>query len=836
MAQFHDCIASAQAQGAMSKDEAEMLRAMYDAQVKATGDDLKAKAKVAELLTAEAENKARLARISAERADALAGILEDYVGPDGKADVLNAAMGILDNRNNRLIGAPSVTGRRDAIVGYAHGRLEELLYETRRTWATGMRRGTAILDDMVKAAFGDGQADVKARQFLTAWQKVADELVDRFNAAGGSIAKRDNYLPQNHDAGKMMAAGKAEWIAFITPRLKIDAMRDPLTEGPLTQARLAEALDVIYDRIVTDGAIDRQPSAQVRGRGALANQRQEHRFLEFKDADAWRDYNQAFGGGDVHAALMNHIHGLAKDVAALEVLGPNPNATVTWLRSIVEQEVAKAQLGQPSLWNGSTSARMGMPSDGLDRLWSVVNGSVGTGNQNAADALQAVRNWLTGVQLAGTAVTAALGDPFQQRNAKVFAGIPTLRFLADMPRQILDGASRRDITRAGVVLQDAMDVLRTDLRGRTLLNSSAELTKWLPDRVFAWTGLSPWTNANRRSQAMSFMFEAGDRLGQSLDDMAADGDRGRRFARWLRGFGITDADWSLIQKAKALDHGEAGGLLRMMDIVDSAPGDRRVMEAALRYADAVHAFQEEAVPQGTASVRAMLGRATKAGTVSGEVTRSATMYLTYPASVMMSLTRAAQWEMAEAGRARGGLYLASSIASLTLGGALVLQVAELRNGRDPRDMTDWTFWALAAAKGGTLGYYGDYILGDYTRGSSQQVAKLAGPVANTAGDALSIIGGKDIVAALSGEESETNRARRAVDFARRTTPLLGMWQVKPVTDRLIWDRLTLLADPNAHRQWRTKERQLMREEGQGVWWGRGEAEPRRAPDFSTIWQ
>lgn len=836
MAQFHDCIASAAAQGAMSKEEADMLRAMYDQQVKATGDDMAAKAKVAEELTARAEEAARKARISAEVSDRLATGMENWVGPDGKADALGFVQGILDNRNNRLIGMASVTGRRDALVGYAHGRLEELLYETRRKALSGFRRGAALLDDMVKAAFDDANADPKARQFLTAWQNVADELVDRFNAAGGSIAKRANYLPQNHDAGKMMAAGKAEWIAFITPRLKIDTMRDPLTDGPLTTARLAEALDVIYDRIVTDGAIDRTPSMQGRGRGALANQRQEHRFLEFKDAAAWRDYNQAFGGGDVHAALMNHIHGLAKDVAALEVLGPNPNATVRWLISIIEQEVAKAQLGQPSLWNGSVSARMGAPADAVERLWSVVNGSVGVGNQNAADALQATRNWLTGVQLSGTALTAVLGDPFQQRNAKVFAGIPTLRFLADLPRQLFDGASKRDITRAGVVLQDAMDVLRTDLRGRSLLNSSAELTKWLPDRVFQWTGLTPWTQANRRSQAMSFMFEAGDRIGQSLEEMAKDGDRGRRFARWLRGFGITDEDWSVIQKAVPLDHGEAGGLLRMMDIVNSAPGDRRVMEAALRYGDAVHAFQEEAVPQGTATVRSMLGRATKAGTVGGEVTRSATMYLSYPASVMMSLARAAQWEMAEAGRARGGLYLASSLASLTIGGALVLQMAELRNGRDPRDVTDWTFWALALAKGGALGYYGDYILGDYTRGSSQQVAKLAGPVANTAGDALSIIGGKDIVAALSGEESETNRARRTVDFARRTTPLLGMWQIKPVTDRLIWDRLTLLADPNAHRQWRTKERQLMRDEGQGVWWGRGEAEPRRAPDFSTLWQ
>lgn len=835
MGSFHDCIASAAAQGALSRDEADMLRAMFDAQRQALGDDLKAKAKVAEQLTAAAEEKARQARLSAEAADRIATAMEEWRGPDGRADVLGVAMGVLDNRNNRLIGMPSVTGRRDALVGYAHGRLEELLYATRRRLGSGLRRGQVLLDDMVDAAFGKA-ADPKARAFLEAWQTVADELVDMFNRAGGNIAKLKNYFPQNHDAGKMKAVPKDEWVGFIMPRLDIAKMTDPLTGGPLTPARVVESLRVIYDRIVTDGAIDLKPSRQPQGRGALANQRQEHRFLVFRDADAWRDYNQAFGGGDIHAALMNHLHGLAKDVAALEVLGPNPNATVTWMMQVVENEIGKAQARQPSLWNGGVDPRMEGRPDAIARLWSVVNGSVGTGNQNAADAMSAVRNWLTSVQLAATAMTALIGDPFQQRNARAFAGVLTLRFLADLPRQIFDGASKREITRAGVVLQDAIEHLTTDLRGRTLAGRSAEMSKWLPDRVFAWTGLTPWTVANRRTQAMSFMFEAGDRLGQSLAEMAKDGTRGRRFARWLEGFGIGEAEWAVIRQARPLDHGEAGGLLRMMDIVDSAPGDARVFDVALRYGDAVHAFMEEAVPMGTASSRELLGRATKAGTWSGEIARSTTMYLSYPASVMMSLMRATAWEAAEGGAARGGLYAAGAAVSLTIGGAMLLQMIELRQGRDPRDVKDPTFWAMALARGGALGYYGDYVFGDYTRGSSQQVARLAGPVANSAGDLLAAtLGGKDIAAALAGE-TEVNRGKRLVDFGRRHMPLTSMWQVRPVTDRLIWDRLMLLADPAAHRQWRTKERQLMREEGQGVWWGRGEAGPRRAPDFSTVWQ
>jgi len=70
-------------------------------------------------------------------------------------------------------------------------------------------------------------------------------------------------------------------------------MIDPLTGGKLTPARLQESFDAVFDRIVTDGAIDRVPSRQRTGRGALANQRQEHRFLQFKDAESWQAYSAA---------------------------------------------------------------------------------------------------------------------------------------------------------------------------------------------------------------------------------------------------------------------------------------------------------------------------------------------------------------------------------------------------------------------------------------------------------------------------------------------------------------------------------------------------------------
>lgn len=839
---FNDCLRSAVDQGAIQADEADELQKRFDAYVashRGTDDPLGpeglAKKSLAKALDDEAQRKFANAERQKQIVAGLADHAQTYRTATGKVDVVEAFMGVLDNGNNTLAGVPSVTGRRNALIGYAHGKLEQMLYETRRSFTTGARRGGALLHDMVDEAFGAGSGNEAAKGFLTAWRTVADEFVDRFNAAGGAIGKRERYFPQSHDSRKIARAGEQGWIDGIKPLLDPAAMRDPVTGGPMNPANLDAALSHVYRRIVTDGAIDMQPSAQVKGRGALANQRQEERFLMFKDADSWRQYNQSFGRGDAWQAMNAHLNGLAKDIAALEVLGPNPNATVEWMGQVVQQEAARRQVGEASLYNGkslrtSASGTMDTADRTIRRLWSVVNGSVGTGNLAVADGMAALRNFLTAVQLPQAVMSAVAGDPFQQRNARAFAGVPQMRWLADLPRQMFSGASQRDITRAGVVFSDAMEHLQSDVRRLSLTAASAELSKWLPDRIFQWTGLTPWTNVNRRAQAMSFMFEAGDRLSQSFEAIAKDGEQGRKFARWLEGHGIGADEWAKVQQARALDHGEAGALLRPMDLFDLAGDDKALFDIGLRYSEAVHGFMEQAVPTGTARVRAAAGGGTAPGTLQGEMARSMTMYLNYPVNVLFSMMRGVVHEQM-AGGGRGLAYATTSLIGLTIGGAITLQLMELRKGRDPRPVNNPEFWALALAKGGALGFYGDFLLGDYKRGTADTLSRIPGPVASLSADALALANPR---ASLGDDES--NRGRRAVDMLRRYTPVQGMWWLKPVADRMVWDRLQEIADPDAHRAWRRAERKLHNETGQGQWWGRAQGGPSRGPDMGKLWE
>ena len=75
--------------------------------------------------------------------------------------------------------------------------------------------------------------------------------------------------------------------------------------------------------------------------------------------------------------------------------------------------------------------------------------------------------------------------------------------------------------------------------------------------------------------------------------------------------------------------------------------------------------------------------------------------------------------------------------------------------------------------------------------------------------------------------------RDVVNLARRYTPGSTLWYGRLALDRLVWDQLQDLLDPEAATLWRRQERKQRRDYGTAPWWGRGETAPGRAPDFAN---
>ena len=50
------------------------------------------------------------------------------------------------------------------------------------------------------------------------------------------------------------------------------------------------------------------------------------------------EYQTRFGSPDPFKTMMEHINGMARDIALLKVLGPDPDATHTWLKQTVKKQ------------------------------------------------------------------------------------------------------------------------------------------------------------------------------------------------------------------------------------------------------------------------------------------------------------------------------------------------------------------------------------------------------------------------------------------------------------------------------------------------------------------
>jgi alpha-D-ribose 1-methylphosphonate 5-triphosphate synthase subunit PhnG len=823
---FIDCMVSARDQGAISKEEADdLIRRYNDFKRARRGDSVVAKEDLQKHLKDVATRKEKLAMLQEAAVDRVRDNLFSYRNARGQADVLEAATAVLANEERKLGGFASVNGRANALIGWAQGRMEESLHTFRRTFVSGRRHERARLTNVIDEAYGKKTGDQAAAALYQSWRDVKHSLIRMFNENGGDLDINLDYrLPQKHDPRALLRAGEEKWIELISDKLDLEAMTDPLTNLPLTPERLRETLSIAYRRLVTDGWSDRDPTMQQFGKGSLANQRNDARFLIFKDADSWREYQAAFGNPDIFATLMDDIVGMAKDIAAMEILGPNPAATLEWMKQVVRSEAAKQTVGEPSLFRAKSKfaafSRQGDGSDLLDGMWAMIRGGPKAENLWRADFFSGTRNFLTGTILSSASIVAASTDPYIAFGARLFSGLPMLKHLTTATRN-LKGANRREIMRAGVLNSQALAHLSVNARYAGTLNGP-EWTRILPDRVMQLTGMTPWTEWQRATTAYDFMSIGADMQSRSFDALP------RQFKRTMKGFGIGAEEWAVIQATEAhVPAPGSAGILRPADIAGDGL-DRRRFEVAMRYSEAMHSFMEEATPSGNVTTRARLRGNARPGSVAGEVRFSMAMFLTFPVSFLTTTHRAIVREIYDGHPGHAAAFAGVTLLGTTLGGYVALQLQQLRDGKDPKPASP-SVMVEAMLKGGGLGVWGDLFLHDVTRMGATPLERATGPVAQLGSDLTKVFA----PGLLLDPDERYSRADAARRMAARYTPFFNMWQTRLAYNRLFIDQLQYLTDPRAHRKQRDRARRMEREQGQGFWWAPGDTAPARSPDLEN---
>lgn len=751
----------------------------------------------------------------------------------------------------------SVNGRYRAVRGQFDAMMAQVAETFDSALGTG-HRNRLTLDNLVREAFGEQSGDPAAGVLAKAWAETADHARKLFNAAGGDIGKLDGWgLPQSHDSFAVRAAGKEAWVEATLPRLDAGRMIDKATGLPFGPKRLRAVLGEVYQTIVTQDAVNRE-AGELLGAGKLSNQRQDSRFLIFRDADNWLAYAQAFGVADPYASMMRHLDGMARDIARMQVLGTNPDHAFEWLAAAAQRE------GQVEVGLGAKDRKGFNQTDGMidsaRKMYGLFTGELSSpygANNVPAKVGAAVRAGLSGIQL-GTAVFNDIAtNPVIAAKVRSFVGLSKTGDFQALAAHLLTPAARKVARRTGFIVESTraqyagamQDFLRAQTVGGKMAEGANVIARLLPNYVHRASFLEAGTRAQRHSFTHEFMGAVRDRRGLTIAAMAADADPElKAFAATLRARGFTEGEWSKIANTAA-ESPEPGADFVSPMAVSKAHGD----ELGWRYAEMIDREMRVAVPEPGLWARAQLTFGTRPGSVQGEIVKSAASYRSF--SVTQSYQWAREFELRAwmgyeaAGRqgappaVRLAMLAAAPMIQLSIMGGVVVLMKDTAKGNDPRRVTTPQFWAAAIAQGGGQGILGDFLFSAQSRAGKSSAMTSWGPAGGFVSDTYDLtlgnLGevGDGMTKKGLGLGEALDRAhpgRDAAGYMARYNPLASLWWTRTAWNRLVVDNMQRLMDPDAEEDFERQRKRLEGDYGQQQWWPEGQNAPARAPDLGAM--
>lgn len=736
----------------------------------------------------------------------------------------------------------SVRFIRDGLRRQLMGMIRETLREHGPD-LIGRVRNRAKLLDVVRELHGQASGNAEAGRMADAIRRAQTRARTLFNAHGGDIGELADFgMPHAHDTAKVRASGFDAWAAAVGPRLAWDRIEDAATGRPFAAAGQQPApaaaerfLRDVYDGIASQGWDDRMPTMGAGQGRALMNRRSDPRVLHFRDADAWMAYNDAFGASNPFQAVVSHLDGMARDIALMRVLGPNPKAGLEHALQTVEKRLdtdfaaRRAAAGTDRAALARVARDQGRAENAAKRraakaraMLGAVTGTANTPADTAwASFLAGTRNVLTGAQLGGALLSSAT-DLWTMRMAARSIGMNPRSVLARQVQLIGSGATRETAAQMGYVADTLANAGSASAR---FLGDvwSPEVTSRITDAVLRASLLSAWTDISRTAFQMEF---SGFLASQAARDFTSIDPALRAV---LSGRGIGAAEWDALRDPAAAFVAPGGArFIAPLHWVEATAMNRAEAEGlSMKLSAVIEEQMEFAVPSVSIEGRTMFLGDARPGTLPGELMRSAVMYKSFGLSVLLNQIRRTMAQPTGLARAQ---YAAAMIAGLTLLGALSVQLKQMAAGRDPRPMDEDDFWGAALLQGGGLGIFGDFLSSETSRvgGGLQETA--LGPVVGAASDATRLVMSN---AARAVDGKDTFLGRDVVNMGRRYIPGTSLWQIRLAMDRLVWDQLQGLLDPQADRAWAIQERNRERDFGNETWWERGALAPSRAPDLSA---
>lgn len=358
------------------------------------------------------------------------------------------------------------------------------------------------------------------------------------------------------------------------------------------------------------------------------------------------------------------------------------------------------------------------------------------------------------------------------------------------------------------------------------------------NHFFKFNLMSWWNDSHAIGMSFTFMNHLASHKKLSFDDLAKT-EPGKQVIKTLEDYRIGAKEWDILRKY-GIDKMEAEEVISVKDLRfdgdlkkdiksiikegdDSRFNDREtvIKGEAKRYefnpADYLETIRRRYITMVNDTSRngimipgaweqAFMKGGSKAGTVLGEAVRQFMLFKTFPVTVVRKALGNKTYSKVHKGEANVAGAIQLVIGSAILG-ALAIQTKEMAKGRSPRKMLgdnnlpDPRFVLDSVLQGGSLGIYGDMLIGNYQGRSPME--QLGGPGFNTLQDVLEII---------HTTVSDTDKTPREVmKFIKNNMPYQNLFYGKMIQDYLIYNHLMELSNPGYLRR---EERRIMRDRDQ----------------------
>jgi hypothetical protein len=724
--------------------------------------------------------------------------------PQGKTTALMSAL----VRDNWEGGAAMGTALN--IESHAEGITKKLLgfldgamspYASRTAGLPGFQGHMASIWNVVDELFGKDTGDESAKAAAKGFKDATEYAVDRVRRSGKRISVLEDWrLPQFWDASRAKKVTEREFTDDLMNEITAGNMR-VMDKGGFGDAPRG-AIPGIIQNAYKDITLGRGTGAA--GPSGFSNQL---RVFRFDNPDAYKRLMKKYGVGDggLYNTLMGHIGGMGKEIAFVEVLGPQYEANFKKLLEVASKD-DKERAGT-ILSKLKRSMTMNSPG-AVQRTYDSLSGKLGLPQSELIASLGGgMRNLQTAARLGSAAVAAIPGDSMTMTLAAKYNGIPATSVLARFVKDLTNDHQAEAIARqlnltAASVIDSALGAKRfsDEIVGRGVTGQFA-------DSVMRVSGLNAWTEGLKRAFSMEMMGMLARESENKFEalDIVTKG--------FLQRYGFSPKDWDALRSAP---HLEAEGA-KFFDV--NAVEDQRLAD---RMMSAIIDERHMAVLEPDARIRGAVAGGVQRGTIVGEAVRSATQFKSFPMTFMMThLMRTAMQD----GAWNKAAYASKLLLLTTFAGAATVQAQSLIAGRDPSNvnpMENPKFWLESFIRGGGGGMLADLVYSSTTRGGDGLKEYAFGP-----GPGAAVSGIGDLAQALAGQKELSGKS--LAQHLKAWTPGSSLWFTKLATDRLIFDNIQAMIDPDYRKSFSRYEKRMKKDFGQTFWWVPGQAAPKRLP-------